>query len=166
MKTIIICKPDHKKIVNYTREASRAIIMRGREVLTAYEALADRWELPGGGREDGETYEDCCVREVLEETGNIAKIREPFIEVIEYYDEAMMTSRFFVCDIIGKGERHLTSYEEAIGSRPEWIDIDKLLGIIGKSRFTDERTDESHRMHLREWTVLSEYKKSLEEKAE
>nr|WP_256208545.1 NUDIX hydrolase [Paenibacillus sp. CF384] len=28
-----------------------------------------RWSVPSGGRESNESYEDCCIREVFEETG-------------------------------------------------------------------------------------------------
>jgi 8-oxo-dGTP diphosphatase len=39
----------------------------------------DRWGLPGGGRECGETYEEAAAREVSEETGIDCSITEPFL---------------------------------------------------------------------------------------
>ncbi|MCA1038341.1 NUDIX hydrolase [Bacillus infantis] len=36
-----------------------------------------RWSVPSGGQEQGERSEECCIREVLEETGYLAKIIRP-----------------------------------------------------------------------------------------
>ncbi len=33
-----------------------------------------RWSVPSGGQEQGESSEDCCIREVFEETGYLAEI--------------------------------------------------------------------------------------------
>jgi 8-oxo-dGTP diphosphatase len=35
-----------------------------------------RWSVPSGGLEQGETLEECCIREVWEETGYLVKIKE------------------------------------------------------------------------------------------
>lgn len=35
-----------------------------------------RWSVPSGGLELGETLEECCIREVWEETGYVVKIKE------------------------------------------------------------------------------------------
>ncbi len=40
---------------------------------------SESWGLPGGGREDGETFEDTTIREVEEETGIRCSLTEPFL---------------------------------------------------------------------------------------
>ena len=40
-----------------------------KEVLLVKNRDIQQWSLPSGGLEDGETPEQCCRREVLEETG-------------------------------------------------------------------------------------------------
>lgn len=42
-------------------EEKKVLLVKNRDV--------QRWSLPSGGLEDGETLEQCCQREVLEETG-------------------------------------------------------------------------------------------------
>ena len=34
------------------------------------------WSIPSGGKEYGETFEECCLREITEETGYIGEIIE------------------------------------------------------------------------------------------
>lgn len=54
-----------------TIDVGCAIIHRGAELLIAQRHLEDSfggyWEFPGGKREEGETIEECLVREVREE---------------------------------------------------------------------------------------------------
>lgn len=41
----------------------------------------------GGGLELDESLEECCVREILEETGYVVKPLEKFLVMNEYYEE-------------------------------------------------------------------------------
>ena len=54
-----------------TRPASYAVIVRDEEVLLTHYRTpsAQGWTLPGGGVELHESPQECCRREVLEETG-------------------------------------------------------------------------------------------------
>jgi len=60
------------------------VIAQGRIVLVkrAHDPLKGEWNLPGGGVELGETLQEACSREVLEETGLEVRVGS----VIEVFD--------------------------------------------------------------------------------
>jgi len=49
--------------------AAGGLVLRAGEVLLVHRPRYDDWTFPKGKAEDGETDEDCALREVLEETG-------------------------------------------------------------------------------------------------
>jgi 8-oxo-dGTP diphosphatase len=78
------------------------------------------WVLPGGGIDPGETAEEAVVREVLEETGYIVKVKRRTAE----YTPLNRLAHFailFECDVVG-GEPRLSDETTAVGFYP----IDKL----------------------------------------
>ena len=48
-----------------------------REVLMVNSFGSEEWAVPSGGIEEGESPEECCIREVKEETGYDVKVIEP-----------------------------------------------------------------------------------------
>ena len=50
-----------------------------RRALMILNRANEKWGLPGGGREDGETFEETARREVREETGVECSVTEPFL---------------------------------------------------------------------------------------
>ena len=46
-----------------------------------------KWDLPKGKLDEGETIEECTVREIYEETGITAKIKKPLAITYHTYDE-------------------------------------------------------------------------------
>ena len=66
-----------------------AIIQRGDQVLVCQRkqgALAGKWEFPGGKLENGETPEECLVREIQEELGITIEVDEIFQAVHSHYE--------------------------------------------------------------------------------
>lgn len=53
------------------------------EILMVLQGKEDEeklWTVPAGGKETGETFEQCCIREVFEETGYEAEIIQPLFK--------------------------------------------------------------------------------------
>lgn len=63
--------------------------------------LAGCWEFPGGKQHEGETLEQCLVREIFEELGCRARVAGEMIRSTHHYPERTVTLHFFACEIEG-----------------------------------------------------------------
>jgi 8-oxo-dGTP diphosphatase len=84
------------------RIVTAAIIRRNGSVLLARrssgEKLAGFWEFPGGKVEDGETSEECLVRELEEELGIRAVIGRKCAESLHQYDHGKFRIVAYIAD--------------------------------------------------------------------
>lgn len=62
--------------------------------------MANLWEFPGGKIEEGETVEDCIIREIKEELGVIIECDRLLIEITHDYDKFTVTLSVYLCHII------------------------------------------------------------------
>ncbi|WP_416730979.1 NUDIX hydrolase [Fictibacillus sp. JL2B1089] len=70
------------------------------------------WNFPGGGVEDSETFEQACIREVMEETGYTVKLIKSLFQSKE--------KQTFLCELIS-GTLSIEDDEDILDVR--WIDL-------------------------------------------
>ena len=107
------------------KEVSAAIIIEDGKVLLARRAkgekLAGYWEFPGGKREDGETIEQCLVREIREELSLD-------IEVVGEFDTSDYEYPGGQIRLIGLlAEIQNGVISKTVHDLVEWIDISSVL---------------------------------------
>ena len=81
MKKIQLVNEDYEGHVDVCRHACRGIVIKDGKILLSYESNEDKYIIPGGGVEEGETFAECCAREIKEETGMIVKPIEEYLEI-------------------------------------------------------------------------------------
>ena len=69
METINIFGKNRFETYTKTRKACRDIVISNGMILLTYEVNTDQWFIPGGGLEGSESIQQCCIRELAEETG-------------------------------------------------------------------------------------------------
>ncbi len=119
------------------REAVRAVILRGQELLMVYSPVNGDYKFPGGGVNSGETHEQALIREVREECGvnTVSVLAECVGSVIEYdfpdevdFDVFKMTSYYYVCQVEdGFDAQALEGYEQDLNFKPIWVDINAAI---------------------------------------
>ena len=114
------------------REACRGIVIHNGKILLTYEVNTDQWFIPGGGLEEGESAQECCVRELAEETGCVVKVNKQYLTINEHYDEWLFVSHYYICDYVGETERSLTERETEEGLEPRWISLEPAMDIFSK----------------------------------
>lgn len=138
------------------RISSRGIVVENGKILLSHEMNTGVYMSPGGGLEDGETLEECCIRELREETGFDVKPTKHFVIINEYCFETLYISNYFLCEKTGKSKQSLTDIEVEHGITPEWVELEKALEIFGD--YASKREDVGS-LYLREFTVLNKYLK-------
>lgn len=158
MKEIDIWGDNRFDTFTNTRIACRGVIVNSNgKILVSREENTDFWLIPGGGLEQDEALEGCCIREVLEETGYVVRPLNEFLILNEYYGDYKFVSHYFECKIIGEGQQRLTDAERVNGLIPKWIDIQEFLSILGKHQDYAATNEEKRGAYLREYTALLEY---------
>lgn len=157
MKEISILGDNRFETYSKTRAGSRAVILRGEDILLSHETKTDVWMIPGGGLEEGETPEACCVREAEEETGCIVRPLRHFLTMNEYYEEYRYISDYFACDVIGQGQSRLTPGEIRRGLKPVWLPLKEALAMFSRHQDYADTFEEKRGIYLREFTALSEF---------
>ena len=118
------------------RTAVRAVILQGRALLMIYSSNVGDYKFPGGGVRKGESHARALQREVQEECGmSLANVGVEIGIVIEYdvpleaqYEVFKMRSYYYRCRIqSGIGAQKLDAYEQELGFRPVWIDIEDAI---------------------------------------
>ena len=121
---------------SFHRQAARAIVLNGEDILMLYTERYHDYTLPGGGVDEGENIIDGLLRELQEETGatNITNIVEfgRYEEFRPWYkddfDIMHMESFCYTCTIHKElGETLLEDYEIHNGMRPVWINIHQAI---------------------------------------
>lgn len=156
MKVIDIIGENYFGNWNKTTTGCRGIVIDGENILLSYETKTDQWMIPGGGSEDNESDEECCIREIAEETGILTEPSACQLEIDEYYENYKFVNRYFICKAVGTTEQKLTKREKAVGMEPRWLPIAEIKDIFSKHA-SYEGVDEMRRgMYLREYTALNE----------
>lgn len=78
-----------------------AIIIKDNRILMIRTRGSDSWSIPTGGVEAGETAEEACIREILEETGYEAKIVKELHTKKTIIKDYKVISQYFFCEITG-----------------------------------------------------------------
>lgn len=91
------------------------------------------WDLPKGKHDEGETIEECAVREVAEETGSKPpKIKFPIMDTIHEYEDEwghfLKTTHWFAMKTKSKQFRPQKS--EGI-EKVCWIELDRAIELAG-----------------------------------
>jgi len=97
-----------------------------------YGEYKDGWEIPGGKLEEGESPEECIVREIREELATEIKA-ERVLGIVDYdYPTFHLTMHCILCTIIS-GELKLLEHEAARWLTKEnlrsvdWLPADQLI---------------------------------------
>lgn len=157
MEILDIYGENHFEKYTKTREACRGIVILDEQILLTYEVNTDQWFIPGGGREDNESLEECCARELAEETGYVVKTNKQFIAINEYYEEWFFVSHYFICEVTGDTERKLTKREIEVGLEPRWIPLKEAIEIFSKHQDYAEENEMKRGSYLREYKALCYY---------
>lgn len=156
MKSIKILGDNRFDKWTKTNTRCRGIIIIDNSILLSYETKTNQWMIPGGGVENNESFEDCCIREIQEETGYIVSPSGCVLEIEEYYEEWKYISKYFLCTIISEGERKLTKREQMVGMEPRFINIDEAMHIFASYNDYKDSDEMRRGLYQREYNALCE----------
>ena len=110
------------------RRAARAIVMdKDGKVAILNASKYGYHKIAGGGIEEGEDIKTALVREIHEETGCVAVIKDEVGIIIEYRDTVVQISYCYIAHVKKYGEPHFTKSEKAEGFSLEWYTLNEAI---------------------------------------
>ena len=153
VKTIEMIGADYEGVSERTRTSCRGIVLRDGKLLLSYETSSGLWMIPGGGLEPGEDESDCCIREVIEETGYVIEPSPCALRIEEKYKRWGFTTLYFFGRVTGTHDRNLTEREAKAGMEPRWIPVAEAKKNFAE--FEGDGISELRRiLYRREYTAL------------
>lgn len=137
-----------------TRIGCRGVVIRDGQILLSYDKKTDFYMIPGGGLEDGESEQECCIRELAEETGTVVVPSECELELVEYRTDWKWVNRYFFAEAVGETEMNLTEREKALESEPRWVPVAFALELFGGYAAYAESFPIKRDIYMREYVAL------------
>ena len=78
-----------------------AIVIKDNKVLMVRTKDSTSWSVPSGEVENGETTKETWLREILEETGYVAKIIKELHTKKTIIQDYKVTTQYYLCEITG-----------------------------------------------------------------
>ena len=125
----------------HTRLVARAILLNEQNKIALHTLHRDDifvnqtyLETPGGGVDEGETFEEAVKRECLEETGTDIQIICPLGEVEDAYNliGRKNINRFYLCRILSQKEKHFVSEGDGFIQHTDFYSIDEAISAYRK----------------------------------
>ena len=158
MKKLQLKNDDYLGYVKNLRHACRGIVVNDGKVLLGYHTNENKYIIPGGGVEGSETYEQCCERELLEETGMLVRAKEEYLEIEELFADWRHINHYFVCELIKEtGRVNLTEAEKNAGCTFKWLPMQEALEILGRYEDFHKTNIADYGLYRREYTALKEF---------
>lgn len=113
-------------------EGSTAICVNDeKKVLMVLQGIPDGpkyWVLPSGGKEEHETYEECCIRDVREETGYVVEIKKELFTKKSVQEGIKVNVRYFEVKVID-GELDVQDPDGYV-YEAQWKSIEEIEKIM------------------------------------
>lgn len=155
----------NKKIDEYrVRKAARAVVFdKNGKVAILHASKHGYHKIAGGGIESGENIKIALAREIYEETGCTAVVKDEIGIIIEYRDniKLLQISYCYIAHVKKHGEPHFTKSEKDEGFELEWFTIN---GALKKFKKDNLATYGAKFMSTRDSLFLKEAQKIKEKK--
>jgi ADP-ribose pyrophosphatase YjhB (NUDIX family) len=162
MEKVQLINDDYFGYVKRLRHACRGIVVKDGKVLLSYENKYNKFMIPGGGVEEGETYAECCERELLEETGMKVRAVNEYLEIEELFDDWRHINHYFICEFIeDTGIFNFTEAEKEAGYERVWVPFEDALADFGNYERFHKTAIEDYGLYRREYTALASAKKHV-----